>query len=150
MNYDIKAAIPHRAPFLLVDEVVEVDAGHITARVTVRPDDALWSNVYAGHYPGNPITPGVLLLEMLFQAAGVMIRECLRDTALPGVPVVTRINNVKFKHMVRPGDTVELTAKLTERMGNAFFCAGAAKVAGKTAVQAEFALALADPDAARQ
>ena len=150
MKYDMEAAIPHRAPFLLVDEVLEVDGGRISAAVTLRPDDELWSRIYAGHYPGNPITPGVLILEMLFQAAGIMIGESLKGEPLPGVPVVTRITNVKFRNMVRPGDRVELAASLAERLGNAFYCKGTAKTGGKTAVQAEFALALADPDASRQ
>lgn len=140
----IKAAIPHREPFLLVDEVLEVDAGHARAATTLRPDGELWSRVYAGHYPGNPITPGVLLLEMLFQAAGVMIHANLKGSALSGVPVVTRINNVKFKNMARPGDRVDIAVSLAERMGNAFFCSGAATIGGKTAIQAEFALALVE------
>ncbi len=145
-DYDVKAAIPHREPFLLVDRVLEVDAGRIVAETTLRRDDELWSRIYAGHYPGNPITPGVLLLEMLFQTAGVMIYEGMKDNPTGGVPVVTRINNVKFKNMIRPGDRVELTAELVEKMGAAFFLKGSVKNGGKVAVQAEFALALANAD----
>ncbi len=146
---DIEKAIPHRAPFLLLDEIVLLEPNRIRAAYTLRHDDELWSRIYAGHYPGNPITPGVLLLEMLFQAAGVMIHESLLDKPMVGVPVVTRIQNVKFRSMVKPGDRVELQADLLDTVSNAFFVKGLVKNDGKTAVQAEFALALAPVDAAK-
>lgn len=144
MSYDIKSAIPHREPFLLVDEIIEVDGTSVKAATTLRPDDELWSRIYAGHYPGNPLTPGVLLLEMLFQAAGVMIAEGLKQSVSTGVPVVTRIQNVKFKNMVRPGDRVELNAKLTDSLANAYYAKGDIKSNGKTVLQAEFTLALVE------
>ncbi len=144
MAIDIEAAIPHRAPFLLIDKVIEASGDAIVAETTLRQDDELWARIYAGHYPGNPITPGVLLLEMLFQAAGVLISRRLGDETPAGVPVVTRIHNVKFKHMVRPGDTVRLEATLTECMSNVFFLKGMVKNGGATAVQAVFALALTE------
>lgn len=143
MEYDIHRAIPHRAPFLLVDRIIEVDGTKVVAETTISPDDELWSCVYAGHYPGNPITPGVLTLEMLFQAAGVMIYENLKNSGKgDGVPVVTRIQNVKFRKLVRPEDTVTLKATLVEALQNAYFVKATALVGGKTAVQAEFTLAL--------
>lgn len=144
MSYDIKSAIPHREPFLLVDEIIEVDGTSVKAATTLRPDDELWSRIYAGHYPGDPLTPGVLLLEMLFQAAGVMIAEGLKHSAAVEVPVVTRIQNVKFKNMVRPGDRVELNAKLTDSLANAYYAKGDIKSNGKTVLQAEFTLALVE------
>lgn len=143
MNYDIKAAIPHREPFLLLDEILEISAESVAAGYTLRPDDKLWSRIYSGHYPGSPITPGVLLCEMMFQAAAVMVHEMAKNEPLPGVPVVTRIQGVKFKNMVFPGDRVEIRARLSERMGNAFFMKGSVHKDGKTAVQAEFAVAMA-------
>ncbi len=143
MEYDIPGAIPHRPPFLLVDEVVEISENGIKASATLRPDDELWSRIYAGHYPGNAITPGVMLCEMIFQAAAILVFEMAKAEPLEGVPVVTRIQNVKFKTMVRPGDTVEIRASLVEKMANAFFMKGGIYLAGKAAVQAEFAVALA-------
>lgn len=151
-RYDIEAAIPHRAPFLLLDEVVEVDAAHVVATYTPRPDHPLWALVYAGHYPGGAITPGVLLCEMLFQAAAVMVHEIGRGEPLPGVPVVTRINQVKFKNIVAPGQKLVVAAKLGERLANAFFMKGDIKYdenggnGGKTVLQAEFAVAVADTE----
>ena len=143
MAYDIKAAIPHREPFLLLDEIVELSDDSVRAAYTLRPDDELWSRVYSGHYPGAPITPGVLLCEMMFQAAAVMMHERAKKEPLEGVPVVTRIQGVKFKNMVFPGESVEIRAKLSETMGGAFFMKGSVLKGGKTAVQAEFAVAMA-------
>ncbi len=142
--FDIAAAIPHRAPFLLIDRVEEVTEDSLRAVTTLRPDDALWSRVYAGHYPGNPITPGVLLCEMLFQAAACLVGEIGKTESLPaGVPVVTRIQNVKFKHIVPPGSELDIRVTLRERMANAFFLKGGVRAAGKLAVQGEFAVAMA-------
>ncbi|MDR0362209.1 MAG: beta-hydroxyacyl-ACP dehydratase [Planctomycetota bacterium] len=145
MDYDdIKAAIPHRPPFLLVDEIVEMRPDRIVAKTTLRPDDDLWSRIYAGHYPGSPITPGALLLEMLFQAAGVLMAGLVRDDApVDGVPVVTRVNNAKFKRMILPGDTVELRVRITDTIGAAYCLKGEAVKGGKVAAQAEFALTIA-------
>ncbi len=145
MNEDIAAAIPHRPPFLLVDEVVELGPDSIRAAYTLRPDDELWSRVYAGHYPGNPITPGVLLCETLFQTAAVLLRDIAKTDALPGVPMVTRIQNVKFKSVVPPGSRLDIDAALTERLANAFFLKGSIRCGGKTVLQAEFAVAMAEP-----
>lgn len=143
MEYDIRAAIPHRAPFLLLDAIEEMTPESIRASTTLRPDDELWSRIYSGHYPGNPITPGVLLCEMIFQAAAVLVYETVKAEALEGMPVVTRIQGAKFKTMILPGDAVEIRASLTERMANAFFLKGGVWKNGKAAVQAEFAVALA-------
>ncbi len=122
----------------------EIGVDSIRAFTALRADDELWSRVYAGHYPGNPITPGVLLCEMMFQAAACLV-HAIGKTELPaGVPVVTRIQNVKFKHIVPPGTELEIRASLRERMANAFFMKGSVLAGGKVAVQGEFAVALAE------
>ncbi|MDR3211043.1 MAG: beta-hydroxyacyl-ACP dehydratase [Planctomycetota bacterium] len=138
MAVDIKAAIPHRDPFLLLDDILELSPDRVKAKVTLRPDHPLWKQVYSGHYPGNPITPGVLLLEIMFQAAGVL----LAGQGAAGVPVVTRVREVKFRRLVRPGDCLEVEAVLKEKLANAFYLAGKAWVGGEVACQAEFTLAL--------
>ncbi len=145
MLYDIKTAIPHREPFLLLDEILEVSTESVRAAVTLRPDDELWSRVYAGHYPGSPITPGVLLCEMIFQASAVLAHEILKGENPAGVPMVTRIREVKFRRPVRPGDRLEIRAELAERMGKAFFMKGSVSRGGKVAAEAQFAVALAEP-----
>lgn len=142
MDFDLGRAIPHRPPFLLLDEVVELSSEALTAAATLRPDDELWSRIYAGHYPGNPITPGVLLLEMLFQAAAAL----LSGTGAGGenaMPVVTRIQDAKFRRMVLPGDSLLVRVELSERISNAFFMKGKVEKNGKTAAEARFAVAWA-------
>jgi 3-hydroxyacyl-[acyl-carrier-protein] dehydratase len=146
MNEGITASLPHRPPFLFVDEVLELKDAAIRTAYTPKPDDELWSRVYAGHYPGSPITPGVLLCEMLFQAAAVLLHEIAKTETLPGVPMVTRITNVKFKSVVQPGSRLEIDAALTERLANAFFMKGSIRCGGKIALQAEFAVAMAEPE----
>src|SRR6185369_675589 len=133
---DITALIPHRDPFLWVDDVVEVTEQKIHARKFVDPA----CDVFRGHYPNRPVLPGVLLCEAAMQAGAILIAH-LPEGAIPAghVPVATRINNVKFKQMVRPGDTLDIDVELTERLANAFFLSARVKVAGKTAAQLDFA-----------
>ncbi len=133
----IKAAIPHREPFLLLDESVEQSDSRIVCRKRFTGTE-FW---YPGHYPDFPITPGVLLCEAAMQAGAVLLSKLVAPA--PGsVPVATRANNVKFRNMVRPGDTIEITAELTERLADAFFLQAKVTVDGKTAVTFDFACKL--------
>jgi len=134
----IKSSIPHREPFLLVDEVVEQTDARIVCRKRFTGDE-FW---YAGHYPEYPLTPGVLLCEAAMQAGAVLLAKFAAEST-GGVPVATRMNNVKFRNMVRPGDTIEMQVELTERMADAFFLKAAVTVGGKSAVTFDFACKLA-------
>ena len=134
----IQAAIPHREPFLLIDEIIERSDRKIVCRKRFTGDE-FW---YRGHYPQFPLTPGVLLCEAAMQAGAVLLAERFANEH-GDVPVVTRMNNVKFKAMVRPGDTVELHVELTEQMMGAFFLTASVTLAGKTAVTFDFACKLA-------
>jgi 3-hydroxyacyl-[acyl-carrier-protein] dehydratase len=136
----IKSAIPHREPFLLVDEVVEQTDARIVCRKRFTGEE-FW---YAGHYPNFPLTPGVLLCEAAMQAGAVLLSMYAAESR-GGVPVATRMNNVKFRNMVRPGDTIEMTVELVERMADAFFLKAAVTVGGKTAVTFDFACKPAQP-----
>jgi len=130
----IKAAIPHREPFLLIDEIVEQHENRIVCRKTFSGDE-FW---YRGHYPHFPITPGVLLCEAAMQAGAVLLSKLVESDG-ETVPVATRANNVQFKKMVRPGDTMLVEAELTERLANAFFLKAKITVDGKVAVRFDFA-----------
>ncbi|MBN2713635.1 MAG: beta-hydroxyacyl-ACP dehydratase [Planctomycetes bacterium] len=141
---DIKSAIPHRPPFLLVDEVKEINEESILCQTTLRAEDELWSRVYAGHYPGNPITPGVLLCEIVFQAAAILMSERVKKEGRTGVPVLTRIGGAKFKGMVKPGDIIEISAELKEQVSNAFYMTGSIKNNGKLAVKVDYTVALVE------
>lgn len=137
---EICELIPHRDPFLWLDEVVEVTETKLHARKKVDPG----LDVFRGHYPGQPILPGVLMCEASMQAGAVLIARLPGGTVGPGqVPVATRINNVKFKQMVRPGDTLDIHVELTERLANAFYLTAKVQVSGKTAVTLDFACAAA-------
>ena len=136
---EIEQLIPHRDPFLWIDEVVEIADSRIVARKTI--EDSL--DVFRGHYPDFPILPGVLQLEAAFQAGAILIAKT-QELADGTIPVVTRVNNTKFRNMVRPGDVLDIEVELTETLANAFFLTGKVSVAGKATVRLEFACAAAD------
>lgn len=132
----IEQAIPHRPPMLLVDEIVSQTADTIITKKTFRPDEFFLQ----GHYPGQPIVPGVILCEATVQSGAVLLSGL--TAGVSGVPVLTRMNEVKFRRVVRPGETIEMTVKLNERLGDAYFLTGTAKVDGQTAARLEFACAI--------
>lgn len=134
----IEQAIPHRPPMLLVDEVVAQTEDSIVTRKTFRPDEFFLQ----GHYPGQPIVPGVILCEATVQSGAVLLSGLTAGKS--GVPVLTRMNEVKFRRVVRPGETIEMTVKLNERLGDAYFLTGTAKVDGQAAVRLEFACAMSE------
>jgi 3-hydroxyacyl-[acyl-carrier-protein] dehydratase len=136
----ILKAIPHRPPFLFVDKVIELTDTKIRAAKEISPEEPF----FKGHYPGNPIMPGVLICESIFQTGAILLSSIIGDIG-KGTPVLTRINNAKFKNMVRPGAVLELEAELVEKVGNAFFMKGKATSEGKTVVTVEFAVSLALP-----
>lgn len=133
----IKAAIPHREPFLLVDEIVERTDTHIVCRKRFTGEE-FW---YRGHYPDYPLTPGVLLCEAAMQAGAVLLARHTAGQA--GVPVVTRMNNVKFKAMVRPGNTVTLEVEFREQLSGAFYLDARVKKGETTCVTFDFVCKLA-------
>jgi len=134
---DVLNAIPHRPPFLFVDKIVELTENKIKATREMRSDESF----FQGHFPGNPVMPGVLICESIFQAGGILLSNILGGIG-GGTPVLTRISNARFKNIVRPGDLLELQAELVETVSNAYFMKGSASVAGKTAVTVEFAVSL--------
>jgi 3-hydroxyacyl-[acyl-carrier-protein] dehydratase len=133
--------IPHRRPFLFVDTVVEVDDRRITTKKTI---DAT-SDFFRGHYPDNPVMPGVLLCECCFQAGALLIAHKIGGyNASQGVPVLTRITDARFKRIVKPGETVDVDATLDDELDGAFFMTGRASVDGRLALRVTFACMLAD------
>jgi len=143
MNMKATASIPHRPPFLFVDEIAELGDARIVTRTHVKPD----ADFFRGHYPGNPIMPGVLLCECCFQsgAALLLIRENgargNSQSGIPGpsplplslggrgieaistetaTPVLTRIGDARFKRLVRPGETLLTEVILDDTVDNAY------------------------------
>ncbi|MFP6750912.1 MAG: 3-hydroxyacyl-ACP dehydratase FabZ family protein [Pirellulaceae bacterium] len=115
----ILAAIPHRPPMLLLDEITESGNDTIVCGRTFSGEEFF----FQGHFPDAPIVPGVILCEMALQAGAVLLaRQYQEGRAEEGeLPLATRLNNVKFKRMVRPGDTVQVAVQIRERLANAFF-----------------------------
>ncbi len=141
MNIDeIQQLIPHRAPFLWLDEIVSLSETAIQARKFIDPE----LPVFQGHYPDFPVLPGVLICEACFQAGAVLIAKS-HAVEKGQVPVVTRQNNTQFRRLVRPGDTLTIDVTLTEKLANAFFLKGTVSVEGKTAVRLEFACTTTTP-----
>jgi 3-hydroxyacyl-[acyl-carrier-protein] dehydratase len=136
----IHDAIPHREPFLFVDRIVERGEREIVAEWDVRAD----APFFAGHYPGHPLVPGVLLCESVFQAGAILCAQDARDPLPPGaVPVLTKIGEARFKHMVGPGETLRIHVTLDERVGSARFMTGRVTSGSRTVLRVEFAVALA-------
>jgi len=138
MDPRIYHAIPHREPFVFVDQILDQSDAHIRCIKTFTGQEEF----FQGHFPGQPLVPGVLLCEAALQAGAILLAKSMADK--PGhVPVVTRMNEVRFKRMVRPGETILLHVELTERLADAFFLKAKVTVDGQTAVRFEFACASA-------
>jgi 3-hydroxyacyl-[acyl-carrier-protein] dehydratase len=138
---DIHRRIPHRPPFLFIDEILNVSDSGAEASLTVKPEFPF----FEGHYPGNPIMPGVLLCESVFQTGAIFLADLLDEENLTDesvTPVLTRIRDARFKRMVLPGDKIEISVSLADRMGKFFNLTGQIKNDGKVCLTISFALAL--------
>lgn len=130
---EVTDLIPHRPPFLFVDRIVSEGEGTLVAERTWRADE----DFYRGHYPGAPITPGVLVCEAVFQTGALfMARQALANGAKPGegVPLLAKISDVRFRQPVYPGDTVLIEVKHKETMGGFTMMDGGIKKADGTRV----------------
>jgi 3-hydroxyacyl-[acyl-carrier-protein] dehydratase len=141
---EILKRIPHREPFLWVDTIEKIDAESIITSKMVSPD----LEIFKGHYPGNPLMPGVLLCEAIFQTGALLISfmvENGRFAPSGSVPVITRIESSKFKRMVVPGDGLTIEVKVKEILSNVCFMRGTIRVNNKVSVQTDFACTMTDP-----
>lgn len=135
----VEEVLPHRAPFLFLDEVVKMDDTTVEARRTVRADEPQ----FEGHYPGRPIMPGVLLCETVVQAgAYLMATKMGEDAGMQGAPVVARLGNVKFKTMVTPGDELRIFSEHIKSRAGAHMMKGHIEVDGKMACSLEYTIML--------
>ncbi len=131
---EIMKILPHRDNMLLLDEVENKD-GIATGHYTVRGDEFFLK----GHFPDNPIVPGVILCEILAQSACVLLQDAMTDGKLP---VYTGLNNVKFRSPVRPGDTIETQCCIKRSKHPFYFAEGTVTVEKRICVSAEFSFAI--------
>jgi len=134
----IQALIPHRPPFLLVERVIELEPGK---RIVGLKNVSLEKDAYLrGHFPGNPVMPGVLIVEALAQIGAVLV---LHDPAHTGkLPLFARIDNCRFRQQVRPGDTLRLEVEVTSFRDPVGKAHGRAFVGDKLACEADLTFAL--------
>ena len=141
----IHQIIPHRPPFLFVDEILEEGDNFVITKRLLKEDEFY----FQGHYPGNPIMPGVLSCESVFQTGAILLlRRYAADLEAGGTPVLTRIQNARFRGMARPGDELTIRAELAETMGKFFFLKGSVTSGGKKVLTLDFGLAIVPPEEA--
>jgi 3-hydroxyacyl-[acyl-carrier-protein] dehydratase len=132
--------LPHRYPFLMVDRIIEMhgdESGIGIKNVTFNEPH------FQGHFPENPVFPGVLMIEGMAQTAGALCIAAIFKTQPKSVYFLT-INNAKFRKPVLPGDTIEYHVKKIRRRGNMWWYRGEAKVAGKIVAEAEVGAMLSE------
>ncbi|MBR5385741.1 MAG: beta-hydroxyacyl-ACP dehydratase [Bacteroidales bacterium] len=130
----IKQYLPHREPMLLIEKawVDEEGKGHGEYRIK---EDEFFTR---GHFPGNPVVPGVILCEIMAQSCAILIKDQIQGHAT----LYRGIDQVKFKNMVKPGDLCEVTATMDENKGGIFICSAKLCVDGKLCCRGVLTLAL--------
>ena len=133
----IEAILPHREPFLLIDEVLELEPGErVVARKTVRPDE--W--YLAGHFPGHPIMPGVLIVEAMAQTGAVAVLS--QEENRGRLALFAGIDDVRFKRIVEPGDELVFECTLEAVRGPVGKGKATAKVDGQLAARGTLTFAV--------
>ena len=136
---DHSLGLPHGPPFLFVRQLLSGDPGHAAECSTVFPDD---DPIFAGHFPGNPIVPGVILTEALAQTAGIAAATGFPEDARP-LFLLSAIKEMKFFGAVRPASEIRLRANKVARVGNLWQFKVAATSSGKTVAEGRLVLSLA-------
>ena len=131
----IQTLIPHRYPFLLVDKVVELDVE--AKRIVAHKNVTINEPFFQGHFPGQPIMPGVLIIEALAQAGGVLTQLSLGRDAQSKLFYLVKVDNVRFMKQVVPGDVLELHVHVKRVIRNMAVYYGEAKVDGEVVAHAE-------------
>jgi len=151
MTDEVTALIPHRPPFLFVDRILSADTDSLVAERTWAPEE----DFYRGHYPGAPITPGVLLCEAVFQTGALYMAKRAQAEAAEagqggkseGVPLLAKISDVRFRSPVFPGDVVQIEVRKKETLGGFTMMDGAIRKADGTRVlNVSFAVAWKTPE----
>lgn len=131
---EIKKILPHRDKMLLLDEVSR-EGAYAQGKYLVRGDE--W--FLRGHFPGNPVVPGVIQCEILAQSACILLADVMKEGKLP---MYTGLNNVRFKSPVKPGDLFETRCRITRSKGPFYFAEGEGFVGDRFCLKAEFSFAI--------
>lgn len=131
---EIMNILPHRDNMLLLDDVENID-GTAIGHYTVRGDEFFLK----GHFPDNPIVPGVILCEILAQSACVLMQDTIKEGNLP---VYTGLDHVKFRSSVKPGDTILTQCRIKKSKHPFYFAEGTVTVDDRLCVSAEFSFAI--------
>jgi 3-hydroxyacyl-[acyl-carrier-protein] dehydratase len=136
---EIEAILPHREPFLLIDEVLELEPGErVVARKTVRADE--W--YLSGHFPGRPVMPGVLIVEAMAQTGAVAVLS--EEQNRGRLALFAGIDGVRFKRIVEPGDELEVTCEVERLRGPVGRGKAEARVDGELAVRGTLMFAVTE------
>ena len=134
---EIEAVIPHRAPFLWIDRVEELEPGvRCVAVKLVDPADP----IFAGHFPTKPILPGVLLIEAVAQTAGVMLGSAAGDKTGGGSALLGAVNRFKFLKPVTPGQELRIETKMLTELGRMACVGGTVWVDGEMVANGELSV----------
>ena len=138
---EIMRLLPHRYPFLMLDRIVEVEPGQ---RVVALKNVSINEPHFQGHFPASPVMPGVLVVEALAQAAGVVAITAHPDLGEKLVYLVA-LNNFRFRRPVTPGDTLRITVTKTAEKRSIWVFDAKAEVEGKVVAEGELMATVADP-----
>jgi 3-hydroxyacyl-[acyl-carrier-protein] dehydratase len=134
----VLARLPHRYPFLMVDRVLEFEPGKsLVAIKNVTANEAY----FQGHFPGHPVMPGVLILESLAQAGGLLACESVAAEERISILYLVGVEESRFKQIVRPGDQLKLHVELMKRKRSLWMFATRAEVDGKIVAEAQIMMA---------
>ena len=137
----IEAILPHRYPFLLVDRVLSIEP---MKRLVAVKGVTVNEPFFAGHFPGHPVMPGVLVLEAMAQAAALLAKASMKDDPGDKVTYLMAIDGARFRRPVLPGDRRELDVEVVRVKGDVWKERGTARVDGEVAAEAEFMAILVD------
>ncbi len=134
---EIEELIPHREPFLFLDEILERSPESIAVAWTVPAE----ADFFRGHYPGQPVTPGVILCEHCLQAGALLVSIAMGGfKPEDGVPVLSKLTSARFRKMVLPGERVESEVTVTERIGAAWYMTARVRSDSGKVLRVEFVL----------
>ena len=135
---DIQSLIPHRAPFLLIDRILSMKVDEL---IVAQKNVSISDPILQGHFPGNPVMPGVLIIEAMAQASAVLGK--LSDGSATNSCLLTEIGEARFRRLIVPGDILTIEVRVVKRRKPFFWFSGEARVGDEIAANVNFSARLA-------